>query len=191
MEEKNCKKILVVVDMQNDFVDGSLGTTEAVAIVENVKNKILQYDHDMVYATKDTHFYNYLSTQEGELLPIRHCIIGTDGWEIVEPIFKLIGAHRVYEKQTFGSYNLADDLAYECFKDHKNTDEYPEIEIVGVCTDICVISNALMLKSKIPHAKIIVDASCCAGTTPDRHREALDIMRSCQIYVINDGEEND
>lgn len=171
------KKILIVVDMQNDFIDGSLGTKEAVAIVPNVIKKIKEYDPEDVYATKDTHPWNYLETQEGRNLPVKHCIDGTAGWEIQKDIAELIPEDHVYTKPTFGSTRLAEDL----------TKLQPdEIELVGLCTDICVVSNALMLKAFMPEVPISVDASCCAGVTPEKHVAALETMKSCQIHVTDE-----
>lgn len=170
------KKVLIVIDMQNDFIDGSLGTREAVAIVPNVIRKIQEYDPQDMYATLDTHPQNYLKTQEGKNLPVEHCIKGTDGWKLQPDIQKLIPGDHVYEKPTFGSVKLAQDM-YKLQPD--------AIELVGLCTDICVVSNALMLKAFLPEVPITVDASCCAGVTPEKHEAALETMRSCQISVIN------
>ena len=178
------RKVLVVIDMQNDFIDGSLGTPEAVAIVENVKAKIREYDPAYVCFTQDTHGPDYLQTQEGRNLPVEHCIRGTKGWEIREDIKELMQepvspyGRTVYEKPTFGSVELAEDLRGLL------KDEDIEIEMVGLCTDICVISNALLLKAYMPEVKITVDSSCCAGVTPEKHEAALETMRSCQINVI-------
>ena len=173
------RKILIVIDMQNDFIDAALGTKEAEAIVEPVKEKIRSYPPADVFATMDTHEENYLETQEGKYLPVPHCIRGTEGWEIRPDIKVLLTEARVYEKPTFGSTALADDL--------KKLSEHEEIEleIIGLCTDICVVSNALLLKASMPEVKISVDASCCAGVTPENHLAALATMRSCQILVTN------
>lgn len=171
------RKILVVIDMQNDFVDGSLGTAEAEAIVENVKQKIRTYAPEDVFATMDTHSEDYMNTQEGENLPVMHCIKGTEGWEIRPDIAALMPEARIYEKPTFGSTRLAADLA-----DIARAEEI-QIELVGLCTDICVVSNALLLKAMMPEVEISVDASCCAGVTPEKHLAALETMRSCQIQV--------
>ena len=184
------RKILVVIDMQNDFIDGSLGTPEAVAIVENVKAKIREYNPADICFTKDTHETNYLQTQEGRNLPVEHCIRGTKGWEIREDIRTLVkereeaqqpggaGFRLVFEKPTFGSVELAETLR-ELLQE-----EELEIEIVGLCTDICVVSNALLLKAYMPEVKITVDSSCCAGVTPASHEAALETMKMCQINVI-------
>ena len=169
------RKILIVVDMQNDFIDGALGTAEAVAIVENVKSKIKEYAAEDVFATMDTHSPEYLQTQEGRNLPIEHCIKGTDGWQIRPDIAELLKGAKIYEKPTFGSVALAEDIA-EIAKN-----EEIEIELIGLCTDICVASNALLLKAYMPEVKISVDPNCCAGVTPDSHSAALTTMAMCQI----------
>lgn len=171
------RKLLIVIDMQNDFIDAALGTPEAVGIVEAVKSKIRSYPVDNVYATMDTHEPSYLQTQEGQNLPVEHCIKGTDGWKIREDIAKLLEGAQIYEKPTFGSVELARDLQTLARK------EDIELELVGLCTDICVISNALLLKAHMPEVKISVDASCCAGVTPEKHLAALETMRSCQVHV--------
>lgn len=171
------RKILIVIDMQNDFIDGSLGTPEAVGIVGHVVDKIRAYDRKDVYATMDTHETNYLTTQEGRNLPVEHCIRGTKGWEIRDEIKALIDEENIFEKPTFGSVQLA-----ETMRDMAEIEEI-EIELVGLCTDICVASNALLLKAMMPEVRISVDAACCAGVTPDHHAAALDTMQSCQINV--------
>lgn len=174
------KKILVVVDMQNDFIDGSLGTKEAEAIVDHVVKKIHEYPKDCVYATRDTHQEDYLQTQEGANLPVVHCIEGTHGWQINDKVAEALGSAVVLNKPTFGSYALADMMAME-LAGHKETEF--EIELVGLCTDICVVSNAILLKARMPEVKISVDASCCAGVTPESHEAALKTMQMCQIAV--------
>lgn len=174
------KKILIVVDMQNDFIDGSLGTPEAEAIVDNVVAKIGTYPSTCVYATKDTHQDDYLMTQEGEKLPVAHCIEGTQGWEINAKVKEALGTAIQVNKITFGSMQLADMIVME-FMGHDP--EECEIELVGLCTDICVVSNALILKARLPEVKISVDASCCAGVTPETHEAALKTMQMCQIEV--------
>lgn len=184
-------KALIIVDMQNDFIDGALGTPEAQAIVPNVVNKLKTHKHTdtVVLFTKDTHHENYLNTSEGMKLPVEHCIEGTQGWSIAKPIaseFKADG-YMTYSsgtvingrvlKPTFGSYdllNVLDDI------------DLDEIELCGVCTDICVISNAIMIKNFFPDVKVTVDASCCAGVTPEKHAAALEVMKSCQIDVIGE-----
>ena len=164
-------KVLVVVDMQNDFIDGALGTKEAEAIVPFVADKIRNFD-GMVLSTRDTHFENYLETQEGKNLPVKHCIKGTDGWQIVPGLET--GNCEYIDKPTFGWLNW------------NGFDEKDELELIGVCTDICVVSNALILKAKYPEAAISVDASCCAGVTPEKHKAALETMKSCQIDVCGE-----
>ena len=171
------RKLLLVIDMQNDFIDGSLGTKEAEAIIENVKAKILAYPARDVIATLDTHEANYLNTQEGRNLPVEHCIRGTEGWRIRSDIAELLTEAKLYEKPTFGSVRLAEDL-----KTLSETEEI-ELELVGLCTDICVASNALLLKAMMPEVRISVGASCCAGVAPEKHAAALETMRSCQIYI--------
>ncbi len=173
------RKILIVIDMQNDFIDAALGTKEAVAIVEAVKEKIRSYPAADVIATMDTHGENYMQTQEGKYLPVPHCIRGTEGWEIRPEIAALLREAKIYEKPTFGSTKLAADL-----KELSEREEI-ELELAGLCTDICVVSNALLLKAFMPEVKISVDALCCAGVTPEKHLAALETMRSCQIQVLN------
>ena len=172
------RKILVVIDMQNDFIDAALGTGEAVAIVEKVKEKIRSYPAGDVIATMDTHEENYMETQEGKNLPVVHCVRGTDGWQILPDIAELLTEARIYEKPTFGSTDLARDL-----KELSEKEEI-ELELIGLCTDICVVSNALLLKAAMPEVKISVDPACCAGVTPEKHEAALETMRSCQIHVL-------
>ncbi len=169
------RKILIVIDMQNDFIDGSLGTKEAQAIVENVKDKIRSYPPENVFATMDTHEANYLQTQEGRNLPVEHCIRGTEGWKIRPDIEELLTGARIYEKPTFGSRTLAEDLKALSEK------EELELELIGLCTDICVVSNALLLKAAMPEVKISVDPTCMAGVTPESHEAALVTMKACQV----------
>ena len=173
------RKILIVIDMQNDFIDAALGTKEAVSIVEAVKEKIRSFPAEDVIATMDTHDEGYMQTQEGKNLPVMHCVKGTDGWKIRPDIAELLTGARIYEKPTFGSIALAADL-----KDLSEKEEI-ELELIGLCTDICVVSNALLLKASMPEVKISVDAACCAGVTPQKHLAALETMRSCQIDVKN------
>lgn len=173
------RKMLIVIDMQNDFIDAALGTKEAVAIVEAVKDKIRSFPSEDVIATMDTHKENYMQTQEGKYLPVPHCIKGSDGWQIRPDIAALLTGTKIYEKPTFGSTALAADM-----KELSEKEEI-EIELVGLCTDICVVSNALLLKAMMPEVKISVDASCCAGVTPEKHLAALETMRSCQIQILN------
>lgn len=164
-------RTLIVVDMQKDFVNGALGTKEAEAIVENVKNKIKEFQKngDKIIFTRDTHFDNYLETNEGKNLPIKHCVKDSDGWQIVEG---LEVENAIYiNKPTFGytewsKYELGD-----------------EIEIIGLCTDICVVSNALIIKALYPNANVTVDSKCCAGVTHETHEAALKTMKMCQINI--------
>ncbi len=172
------KKWLVVVDMQNDFIDGTLGTKEAVAIVDRVVDKIKNYPSDHIIATRDTHPANYLETQEGKHLPVEHCIQGTDGWKLHPKMEAALGNAKIIDKPTFGSMELIELLQREY------TTEDIEIELVGLCTDICVVSNALLLKAAMPEVVIRVDAGCCAGVTPESHGAALTTMRMCQIEVM-------
>lgn len=172
------KKILVVIDMQNDFIDGALGTAEALGIVEKVVDKIGSYPADCIYATRDTHGEDYLETSEGRYLPVKHCIKGTKGWEIRPEVARAMPQAAVIDKPTFGSEELAQRLLEESRK------EEIEIEFVGLCTDICVVTNALLVKTKLPEVKISVDASCCAGVTPESHEAALLTMKMCQVDVI-------
>ena len=172
------RKLLIVIDMQNDFIDAALGTAEAVAIVDAVKEKIRSYPAGDVIATMDTHGENYMETQEGQNLPVPHCIRGTEGWEIRPDIRELLTEARIYEKPTFGSLEMAKDL-----QELSRTEEI-ELEMIGLCTDICVVSNALLLKAAMPEVKITVDAACCAGVTPEKHQAALETMRSCQIHIL-------
>ena len=171
------RKILIVIDMQNDFIDAALGSQEAVSIVEAVKDKIRSYPAADVIATMDTHGDNYMNTQEGKYLPVPHCIKGSDGWQIRPDIAELLTGAAIYEKPTFGSTALAADL-----KEISEKEEI-ELELIGLCTDICVVSNALLLKATMPEVKISVDPACCAGVTPEKHLAALETMRSCQIQV--------
>lgn len=168
-------KVLIVVDMQNDFIDGSLGNKESEAIIPNVEKKILEWE-GLVVATQDTHQDNYLNTQEGKNLPIVHCVMGTRGWEL-HPTIKnaLEKKHaQVINKSTFSSVPLA-MMLIPC--------GVREIHVVGLCTDICVISNAFLLKAHLPEVPIFVDSSCCAGVSKEKHEAALETMRSCQINV--------
>lgn len=166
-------KTLIVVDMQNDFIDGSLGTKEAHAIVPNVKKKIQEYQNrgDEIIFTRDTHQSDYLDTPEGKKLPVVHCIEGTKGWQIADGL-EVEGCTYI-DKPTFGWT-------------HWNERTFQEIEMVGLCTDICVVSNALILKATFPSVEITVDASCCAGVTPQTHLAALETMKMCQILVTGE-----
>ena len=172
------RKILIVIDMQNDFIDAALGTKEALTIVDAVKEKIKSYPVSDVIATMDTHGDNYMDTQEGKYLPVPHCIKGSEGWQIRPDIMELLTGAKIYEKPTFGSTALAEDLKALSQK------EAIELELIGLCTDICVVSNALLLKAFMPEVKISVDARCCAGVTPEKHLAALETMKSCQIQLV-------
>ena len=178
------KKLLVVVDFQNDFIDGALGTPEAVAIVPNVSNKIKNWDGDIVF-TADTHGQNYLKTNEGKHLPVAHCVKDTNGWELNSTVAEIVKENisstyfekSTFLKSTFGSLDLMEYL-----KDNN----FDYIEFIGLCTDICVVSNAIMDKAYLPESKIVVDASCCAGVTPDTHKAALTTMKMCQIEIVGE-----
>lgn len=172
------KKILIVVDMQKDFVDGALGTKEAIAIVDNVVNKIERFEGDII-VTYDTHSENYMETQEGKKLPVPHCIKGTDGWKLDKKVQAAVDKKGFYaiEKPTFGSTELV-----EYIKNNYDINDV-EIELIGLCTDICVVSNALLLKASFTETSISVDASCCAGVTVDSHNAALTTMKMCQINI--------
>ena len=173
------RKFLVVVDMQKDFVDGALGTPEAQAVVPAVLEKIRSFDGD-IFVTYDTHFEDYLDTAEGKKLPVPHCIYGTPGWELDERVGALMEdlSHIKVQKYTFGSTSLPHLMAEVADGDTFS------IELIGLCTDICVVSNALILKAHFPDAPIAVDPACCAGVTPALHEAALQTMRSCQIDIL-------
>lgn len=175
-------RILVVVDMQNDFIDMALGTKEAVAIVPNVAAKITEGDWDKIYVTYDTHGENYMETSEGKNLPVPHCIKGTKGWELndeVEAALKSVFCPVVrVEKPTFGSLDLATLVRQDYFRKDCT------LELVGLCTDICVVSNALLLKASLPEMPIAVDSNCVAGVTPESNDAALTTMKMCQIQVL-------
>ena len=172
------KKLLIVVDMQNDFINGTLGTKEAESIVTATAEKIKNFDGD-IFATLDTHFENYLQTSEGKNLPVPHCIKGTDGWELNSTILAELEkkGYQKIEKNTFGSTDLP-KLINEKYDASDIT-----IELIGLCTDICVVSNALLLKASFTETPIAVDSLCCAGVTPETHTAALKVMESCQISI--------
>ncbi|HPO05014.1 MAG TPA: cysteine hydrolase [Bacillota bacterium] len=174
-------KVLIVVDMQNDFIDGALGTKEASAIVPAVVSKIANHKGIVVY-TRDTHQPGYLSTQEGKYLPVLHCVEGTQGWGLKDEIKLLADRNEnlIFDKDTFGSKGLIEYLA-----DLDKEDQIEEVQLVGLCTDICVISNALSIKAFFPEVPIIVDAECCAGVTPSSHKNAISAMKMCQVIIIN------
>lgn len=174
------KHILVIVDMQNDFVDGALGTPEARAIVEPVVELIRQGGYDRVFATRDTHGPEYLSTQEGKQLPVPHCIKGTPGWELVPAVAAALKDARavLVDKPTFGSFDLSVRVRAAC------GDDEARITVAGLCTDICVVTNALLLKTALPEADLRVVTAACAGVTPESHAAALRTMEACQIRLV-------
>lgn len=171
---------LIVIDMQNDFVSGSLGTEDAKKIAERVISKVKNFKGNVIF-TLDTHGEDYMETQEGKLLPVRHCIEGSEGWHLIRELDEVQKekGFPVYRKNTFASRKLAEDL-YDINSKHP----IKSIEIIGLCTDICVVSNALMIKGFLPEVPIKVDSTCCAGVTTERHEAALKTMESCQISVI-------
>lgn len=165
------KKTLIVVDMQNDFISMALGTAEAVAILPAVREKIRSYKEngDEIIFTRDTHGEDYLNTPEGKKLPVPHCIKGTLGWEIADGLY--VEGAKIIDKPNFGWPNWKEE-------------PLEEVEIIGLCTDICVVSNALVIKATFPDAEVTVDSSCCAGVTPESHAAALKTMEMCQINII-------
>ena len=165
------KKTLIVVDMQNDFIDMALGTKEAVAIVPKVKEKIQEYvkNGDEIVFTRDTHSETYLQTPEGKKLPVEHCIKGTKGWQIAEGIY--VEGCKIIDKPNFGW-------------PHWNEEHLEDVEIIGLCTDICVVSNALIIKATFPDTNVKVDSNCCAGVTVETHEAALKTMAMCQIEIF-------
>lgn len=168
-------KVLSVIDMQRDFIDGALGTNEAVQIVERVAVKVQEYqkqNQSIVY-TRDTHTEDYLNTQEGKNLPVVHCIRGTEGWNIHPDVY--LPEYPIIDKPSFGTFKLVDYITAQ--------KEIEEIEVIGLCTDICVISNVMILKAAFPEIPIVVDANCCAGVTPQSHQNALEAMKMCQIHI--------
>ncbi len=170
------RKVLIVVDMQKDFIDGALGTKEAAAIVDNVAETIKTFDGEVIF-TRDTHHENYMETQEGKNLPVPHCIEGTDGWQIDKKLQVLrTDPMKIFDKPTFGSVALAEYL--------KADEEIESVTLVGLCTDICVISNALLIKANMPETQIRVIEKCCAGVTPQSHANALEAMKMCQIQIV-------
>ena len=173
------KHILIVVDIQKDFVDGALGTAEAVGIIPAACRKIEGFEGE-IFVTFDTHFENYMQTAEGGKLPVPHCIKGTDGWKLDSSIAKALEGREYtsVEKLTFGSVELP-----ELIKKSVRNEDF-DITLIGLCTDICVVSNALILKASFPEKEIYVDAACCAGVTPESHNAALSTMKMCQINVI-------
>ena len=173
------KDVLIVVDMQNDFIDGALGTAEAVQIVPKVVEKVKAFPGTVIF-TRDTHTENSLSTQEGRKLPVAHCVKGTPGWQIRDELDALRETHAV-DKPGFGSTALAHMLA-----SMDKAEGLSSVTLVGLCTDICVISNAMLIKAALPEVPVIVDAACCAGVSPATHKNALEAMKMCQIDIINE-----
>lgn len=172
-------RYLIVIDMQNDFIDGALGTKEAQEILPKVIEKVQSFRGPVMF-TRDTHDDYYLETQEGRKLPVIHCQEGSDGWQLQKDLDEYAREHHslIFNKETFGSANLAG-----CLAGIARNVPIDEVELVGVCTDICVISNALLIKAAVPETRIIVDASCCAGVTPESHLTALKAMQACQIEI--------
>lgn len=172
------KHVLAVIDMQNDFIDGALGTKEAETIVEKVAAQIRDFEGEVVY-TRDTHFEGYLGTQEGKRLPVPHCIKDTEGWQIREQVRQACaGDVKIFDKPAFGSVELAAYL--------KDMPDLESVTLIGLCTDICVISNALVIKAFLPEVTVRVNAGCCAGVTPESHKNALEAMKMCQVEVVGE-----
>lgn len=171
--------ILIVVDMQNDFIDGALGTAEAVAIVPKVAEKVKGFKGTVIF-TRDTHGESYMQTQEGRNLPVPHCIKGSRGWEVC-PALEPLRTGLTIDKPTFGSAELGKLLLELDVKEPVGS-----ITLVGLCTDICVISNAMIAKAFLPEVPVTVDAACCAGVTPESHRNSLSAMRMCQVRIENE-----
>ena len=176
------RKILVAVDLQKDFIDGALGTKEAEAIVPAAATRIREWREagGDVIATLDTHGEDYMQTQEGKRLPVPHCIRGTEGWQLNPVIREALGDCTTVEKPTFGSVRLPEMIREQIGEEERDV----TIELLGLCTDICVVSNALLLKAAFPEATIRVNSACCAGVTPEKHRAALETMASCQIDIL-------
>lgn len=171
------KHVLAVIDMQNDFIDGALGTKEAEAVVDKVAAQIRDFEGEVVY-TRDTHFDGYLGTQEGKRLPVPHCIKDTEGWKIRTQVSQACaGETKIFDKPAFGSVDLANYL--------KSMPDLECVTLIGLCTDICVISNALVIKAFLPEVTVRVNADCCAGVTPKSHQNALEAMKMCQVEVID------
>lgn len=181
-------KFLIVVDVQNDFIDGSLGTSEAKEVLELMKGKIevCKKNNTKLIFTRDTHYPSYLNTLEGKNLPIMHCLFMTKGWEIHEDLQSYAEDSYIIDKFTFGSFHLAETISHFLHEQNKTELDVKEIELVGLCTDVCVIANAIILKTYFPNIQITVDAKCCAGTTPKNHKIALQAMKNLQINIINE-----
>ena len=173
------KRFLIVVDMQKDFVDGALGTKEACDIIPAAVKKIEDFGGE-IFATYDTHFDDYMDTAEGKKLPVPHCIKGSEGWQLNREIAAALKGKKFtpVEKYTFGSVKLP-----ELIRKAAGTEEF-SVELIGLCTDICVISNALLLKAFFPETEVAVDEKCCAGVTPEKHDAAIETMKSCQIDIL-------
>lgn len=173
-------KKLIIIDMQNDFITGSLANPDAEKIIPNIIEKMKEYNEKDIIYTLDTHYGDYLDTNEGKHLPVKHCIVGTWGHEIDDRLRpSILSRATLLHKDTFGTFKVE-----SMFEKHEGKNL--ELTLVGTCTDICVVSNALILKAQFPEARIIVDASCCAGVTPEKHKAALEVMKSCQIEVVNE-----
>ena len=174
-------RVLVVVDMQNDFIDGSLGTKEAVDIVPGVVEQSRKFEGSVI-ATRDTHGQEHLDTAEGKKLPVVHCVKGTEGWQIRKEVSRALtekGECMIIDKPSFGSVELGEHI-----RELSRTEEIEEITLIGLCTDICVISNALLIKAYLPESNVRVISSCCAGVTPGSHDQALEAMKMCQIEIL-------
>ena len=176
------ERYLVVIDMQKDFIDGALGSEMAQRIVPEVIRKIGEYKPGNIYATRDTHFENYLDTLEGKKLPVTHCVKESEGWQIHPEVSAAMPEAKIFDKYTFGSEQLAQELYQRSLAGEM------EIELAGLCTDICVVSNALLLRAKLPGTVIRVDPKCCAGVTEETHKAALQTMKMCQIDILTEEE---
>ena len=176
------ERYLVVIDMQKDFIDGALGSEMAQRIVPEVIRKIGEYKPGNIYATRDTHFENYLDTLEGKKLPVTHCVKESEGWQIHPEVNAAMPEAKIFDKYTFGSEQLAQELYQRSLAGEM------EIELAGLCTDICVVSNALLLRAKLPGTVIRVDPKCCAGVTEETHKAALQTMKMCQIDILTEEE---
>ena len=176
------ERYLVVIDMQKDFIDGALGSEMAQGIIPEVIRKIGEYKPGNIYATRDTHFENYLDTLEGKKLPVTHCIKESEGWQIHPEVSAAMPEAKIFDKYTFGSEQLAQELYQRSLAGEM------EIELAGLCTDICVVSNALLLRAKLPGPVIRVDPKCCAGVTEETHKAALQTMKMCQIDILTEEE---
>ena len=173
------QKYLLVIDVQNDFVSGSLGSEAAQAVLDNICRKVEAFDGTVMF-TRDTHAADYLDTQEGKYLPVPHCIKGTEGWELVDRLKQYAEEHKsiIYDKPAFGNIYLASDI-----KSLSKLDLIDSVELIGLDTDICVISNALIIKAAVPELPVYVDPSCCAGSSKERHEAAIEVMKSCQVIM--------